>query len=156
GACADPMFDRSSDTNATDTTSRFGLQAADGQRWMLYARAPGMSENRLRQGDKLDLALAASQDDSAFYITVSQTVTLASRGKLVLFVSTVNELGIVEPDLGSFGIDVTKGSPVCDDGAARCGARGYRTVVQSGGEITLIVPGGTGRIGDVWLSVESS
>jgi hypothetical protein len=158
GACADPVFDRSTAMNDSGPTWRFVLEAVDGRRWTLYARIPGMAADRVPLGDTFDLALDASANMAAFYTTLNQTVTLGNAGQLTLFVSTLNNPALALPNLGLYGIDVTEGEAACEDprGISGCGKRGYRTQVSARGQNATIERGGTTRIGDLSFSVEAS
>jgi hypothetical protein len=158
GACSDTAFDRSTPMGSSDKTSRSILEASDGRRWTLYLRIPDMPADRIRLGDTFDLALDASEDNTAFFTTLNQTVTLAKAGRLVLFVSTLNRRTFTVPNLSSFGIDVKKEAATCESPAdfTGCGRRGYSTYVAIGGQGRTIDRGLTGRIGDLSWSVEAA
>jgi hypothetical protein len=132
-------------------TRRMVLQAADGQRWTVFLRVPGLPQSLVSVNEMLDLTVTVAPGGWVTPAGMEQTIVLSRAGQLLAFGFSG---GAGLPKLEGFGIGVTDAGSSCRPAA--CSYEAHRTHVTAGSSEATIEQGATVQISDISFTVEAN
>ncbi|HMF41298.1 MAG TPA: hypothetical protein VKQ32_11400 [Polyangia bacterium] len=143
-----PNCDSVSYTGSTANSGRIVVQDSSGQRWSIFVRVPNLPANLVQAGDVLDLKLTGGHN-GLFSSAATQTIVLNRGGQLLMFGYVGGVLEATTTD-----VLVQADGVACGPGTGVCTFVPQRARVAVSALEDTILPGRTGVIGDMAITVD--